>query len=505
MKNDSKAEARQRDAQMNNYVARKARTIPSLLLMAAILVCAIPLCAIDYTVPQNGWMIDSCDLNDDSHQDIIIHANGGIGYLQNNGDGTFAPYEIIIPGTVVLVACCQLDNQAGDDIAVFRCQGGNTVTPLQFEFYYNGDFTDPVVFPFVGDFTLHSSYQFAHGDFSGDGLNDIAVTGFTHIPTNHVYWFYMYNQGNGQFSDPVWWQCTYNGNGDIRVADVNGGGCDDIVLLDSSIFILYSAGCQFITDEIYGNYHYCSVEVADFDLDGDKDLLANSWEGGWNNHHRYYETMGFGNYVLHDQVYQHFWGDMYAARLNADDYPDLISIYGNGFAVFLNQQDWSTELAGSYDLFTEPVEIECVVDRFNGDEYDDIAVVNARTVVNNLKILYCFGDGDFDVNPVSIQDELAPPAFSQISSYPNPFSGQISIKVDLKGSQSQPSSPLCIYNLKGQKIRTLGLDPFNHGTQDLSWDGRDQTGKPCANGIYLLRLDGEGMGVQVRKVTLLRR
>jgi len=314
----------------------------------------------------------------------------------------------------------------------------------------------------------------------------------------------MYNQGNGQFSDPVWRQCTYNGNGDIRVADVNGGGCDDIVLLDSSIFILYSAGCQFITDEIYGNYHYCAVEAADFDLDGDKDLLANSWEGGWNNHHRYYETIGMGTYVLHDQVYQHFWGYMYAARLNADDYPDLISLYGNGFAVFLNQKDWSTELAGSYDLFTEPVEIECVVDRFNADEYDDIAVVNARTVVNNLKILYCYSDGDFEVNPVSNQDELAPPACVQINSYPNPFSAQISIRVN---PVSQPSSPcaLGIYNLKGQKIRSLGLDPFCPGTQELSWDGCDQAGKSCPDGIYLLKLEGGGVRTPAGKISLLRR
>jgi len=453
--------------------------------LCVLLIAAIPLRGVDYTIPTFTYLIDTADINDDGYNDLLLDATGGISYLQNNGDGTFAPYEIIIPGAVELAACCQLDNIAGADIAVFRVQGGNTVTPLQYEFYYNSNFTDPVVIPFVGDFTFHSTYKYAHGDFNGDGLQDLAFAGFTHHPTNQLYWCYMYNLGNHQFSTPVWGQPTYYVVGDIRVADVNGGGCDDIVYIDSSIFVLYSVGTGFIADEIYGNYHYGTIVPADFDLDGDMDLLADSWEGGWNNHHRYYETLGMGSYVLHDQMYQHFWGQMHAAKLNADEYPDLISIYGNGFAVFINQQDWTTAFSDSYDMTSYYDHLYCVVGRFNDDEYDDIAVALNLVQQDNLKIRYCYGDGYFVDSPVANPDEETVPAASLLQCYPNPF--QESTTLSYETSKMQQVE-LCIHNLRGQVIRHLYPDSPGPGYHSIVWDGRDDHGTAVGSGIYLARL-----------------
>ena len=77
---------------------------------------SIPLKAIDYTIPYYPWKIDTCDINNDGYRDLIIMATGGLGYMQNNGDGTFAPYVIIVPGDVHIVACSQLDETPGDDI-----------------------------------------------------------------------------------------------------------------------------------------------------------------------------------------------------------------------------------------------------------------------------------------------------------------------------------------------------------------------------------------------------
>lgn len=466
----------------------------------AFFLLVMPLVASVYTIPNFTWQIATADINGDGCNDLVLDATGGVSYLQNNGDGTFAPYEIIIPGPVVLLACCQLDNQAGADIAVFRVQGGNTVTPLQFEFYFNGDFTNPVTFPFVGDFTIGSSFNFAHGDFNADGFQDIAVAGFTHHPTNHLYWFYMYNLGNRQFSDPVWGQPAYNVVGNLRITDVNGGGCDDIVYLDSSIFILYSAGTQFITDEIYGNYHYVSIDTADFDQDGDKDLVANSWEGGWNNHHRYYETLGFGNYVLHDQMYQHHWGDMFAVKLNADNYPDLISIYGSGFAVYLNQQDWTTEFYSTYTIYYENARLYGVVGKFNNDEYDDIAIAWDIATQNNLHIRFCNGDGSFREDPVAVQDELLPEPSLQLSCYPNPFVESSTMEIDISRHGNISSE---IYNLKGQLIKSWPVSAYLTGKNSLVWNATDNQGNKVASGIYLWKVQC-GSEQKISKVMLIR-
>ncbi|MDD3535265.1 MAG: VCBS repeat-containing protein [Candidatus Cloacimonetes bacterium] len=136
----------------------------------ALLFFFIPLNAIDYTVPYYPWKIDTCDINNDGRNDLIVLTSEGLCALFNNGDGTFAPYELIISGIVDIVACCQLDNIAGDDIVVLRCLGDSAGTPIQYECYYNGNFSDPIIIPFSGNYKPHHTFKYAHGDFNNDGL-----------------------------------------------------------------------------------------------------------------------------------------------------------------------------------------------------------------------------------------------------------------------------------------------------------------------------------------------
>lgn len=452
-------------------------------LLCALFVSTIPLNAIDYTVPYYPWKIDTCDINNDGYNDLIIHATGGLSYLQNNGDGTFAPYELIIPGDVMIVACCQLDNVAGDDIIVLRCYSGDE--PIQYEYYYNGIFSESVIVPFTGNYTLHATFKYAHGDFNNDGLQDIVLTGFVEHTSNQKYWCYMYNLGNHQFTEPVWIQCHYNDNSDLDVGDINNDNFDDIVLLDSSIFILYSTGTSFVSYEIYGNYHYFSVAVTDFDNDGDGDIVANSWEGGWNNHHRYYENASYQQFILHDQVFQHFWGDMFVAKLNADAYPDLISIYGVGFAVFINQQDWTTVLGSDYDV-TTGILVKATVGRFNNDEFDDIALTRITAQQNNLTIRYCYGDGNFLETPVSNQDEVIPSISSTISCYPNPCKDFVNFKT----SYQDYDTTYTIYNMKGQVVQRL-----ISREQEFGWNLIDKAGFRVSAGIYLIRADSKAESI----------
>ena len=459
--------------------------------LCALFMFIIPLKAIDYTVPYYPWKIDTCDINNDGYNDLIIHATGGLSYLQNNGDGTFAPYELIIPGDVMIVACCQLDNVAGDDIVVLRCYSGDE--PIQYEYYYNGNFTEPVIVPFTGNYTLHAIFKYAHGDFNNDGFQDIVLTGFVEISTNRIFWCYMYNLGNNQFTEPVWIQSHYNDNSDLDVGDINNDNLDDIILLDSSIFIMYSTETSFVTYEIYGNYHYVSVAVTDFDNDGDVDVVANSWEGGWNNHHRYYENVSYQQFVLHDQVFQHFWGDMFVAKLNVDAYPDLISIYGVGFAVFLNQQDWTTILLSDYDV-TTGILVKATVGKFNNDEFDDVALTRLTAQQNNLTIRYCYGDGNFLETPVSNQDEVIPSATHRIQCYPNPCVDFVTLKTN----SNDPNTSYTIYNAKGRAVRQLNLQG-----RESQWDLTDDYGNKVGAGMYFVRSRNQH-GDQVSKFILLK-
>jgi hypothetical protein len=71
------------------------------------------------------------------------------------------------------------------------------------------------------------------------------------------------------------------------------------------------------------------------------------------------------------------------------------------------------------------------------------------------------------------------------SSYPNPFNKMSAIDIQARKAQHIQVS---IYNLKGQLIKTLADETFTQGMHNITWDGRDQNGNKCSNGIYFYKV-----------------
>jgi len=85
--------------------------------------------------------------------------------------------------------------------------------------------------------------------------------------------------------------------------------------------------------------------------------------------------------------------------------------------------------------------------------------------------------------------------------YPNPFKQQTTIRLDLSAADSPLE--LKIFNLKGQLVKTIFKGMPNKGLNSHSWDGKDDSGKLCAPGIYLIHA-GNGVIEVTRKALLLR-
>ncbi|HHZ15699.1 MAG TPA: T9SS type A sorting domain-containing protein [Candidatus Cloacimonetes bacterium] len=96
----------------------------------------------------------------------------------------------------------------------------------------------------------------------------------------------------------------------------------------------------------------------------------------------------------------------------------------------------------------------------------------------------------------ALDDPIIPAAAPSISAYPNPFNKEL--VVELK-NVPKLNSRLEVYNLKGQLIRRLKV-----ADSEAIWDGRDAANKPCANGIYFIKLTENGRILSSKKVTLLR-
>jgi hypothetical protein len=102
--------------------------------------------------------------------------------------------------------------------------------------------------------------------------------------------------------------------------------------------------------------------------------------------------------------------------------------------------------------------------------------------------------GDWADNP------NAPKTFTLFQNKPNPFNPETQISYYLaKACQVR----LTIYNVLGQKVRTLSDGHQEAGMQTLIWNGRDDDDVPLSSGIYFYRLQADDFN-QTKKMSLLK-
>jgi hypothetical protein len=84
--------------------------------------------------------------------------------------------------------------------------------------------------------------------------------------------------------------------------------------------------------------------------------------------------------------------------------------------------------------------------------------------------------------------------------YPNPFNPETRIRFELP---SRGRVKLCIYSVKGQLIRTLIEKDMTAGPHSVRWNGRDDSGRSVASGVYFYSLSTPQVK-ESRKMILLR-
>ena len=90
----------------------------------------------------------------------------------------------------------------------------------------------------------------------------------------------------------------------------------------------------------------------------------------------------------------------------------------------------------------------------------------------------------------------------KLNNYPNPFNPTTTISFNLT-TEITESTELIIYNLKGQKIKKLGIRNLKLGINKVEWDGTDQNNQPVASGIYFYKLRSGKIEIS-RKMLLLK-
>ena len=88
----------------------------------------------------------------------------------------------------------------------------------------------------------------------------------------------------------------------------------------------------------------------------------------------------------------------------------------------------------------------------------------------------------------------------EINNYPNPFNPTTTISYSLPQSGHVK---LDVYNIAGQKVRTLVDQHQDAGTQTIVWDSKDAYSNSVASGIYFYRISTERNNI-TRKMVLLK-
>jgi hypothetical protein len=111
-----------------------------------------------------------------------------------------------------------------------------------------------------------------------------------------------------------------------------------------------------------------------------------------------------------------------------------------------------------------------------------------------------YGHVNLSVAGLQFTDPQISKEFRLSQNYPNPFnpSTQINFYIAKSGKYE-----LSIFNILGQKVKTIANKKFEIGEKSLNWNGLNDYGKQVSSGIYFYKLTGNGIEL-TKKMALIR-
>ena len=131
-------------------------------------------------------------------------------------------------------------------------------------------------------------------------------------------------------------------------------------------------------------------------------------------------------------------------------------------------------------------EVQAVVVTFTPQEevlYEDIIIIESNDPTNSLFEVLLIGVG---YEPTISDDQL--PLITEINqNYPNPFNPETTIAFSI--ADNAQYAQLEIFNIKGQKVKTLVNEEIEVGRYNVIWNGTDDSGRKVASGVYFYKFD----------------
>ncbi|MCB5252303.1 MAG: T9SS type A sorting domain-containing protein [Candidatus Cloacimonadaceae bacterium] len=497
-----------------------------------------------------GYSLVSMDFNGDGYDDLIVHSiawnpDGVYGQHGTNGWGKTYCYwggpdfdnvaDLTFTGTHhggyngPLRNAGDVNGDGYDDLLAYNYE--NLITS---GIFFGGP--NPSVVPDIlitkPENLIYSMGAYPLGDITGDGKADIAL----HVEVRAKLSYPVFYIWTGE--DQPWYEVMSNFNGNFMatygVGDVNNDGIDDFGInygipggeWEDRRFVLYYGSQNFPqldslviaanTNPELGGHGF--NPVGDVNGDGIADFLTMNnhiWYGGDS-------IVADPDLALIYRTEWHDWSSMLYCKIphctygdfNGDGYDDVV---GSNYGAYYYEGEvgiWlgSANMDPNCDLYLRPPQFhnteqfgwDKAAGDFNADGLCDLAISFPSDYAvpqwSEGTVFVYSGNADMVAN----EDQLITKPEScdwEISLYPSPFARGQGVYIDFIGADYKQATGvnLDVYNLKGQKVRSL--DGISTGS---TYQLPENLTSSLNSGMYIIAVKQGQKTLYTRKICIIK-
>lgn len=358
------------------------------------------------------------------------------------------------------------------------------------------------------------------GDYNNDGFMDLFVTGSIQLEIPSVLYI-LRNNGDDTFTNinlPE--NDTYIAGirqGDMKIHDLNSDGLLDVIVNGvqnqewwTGQIHFYQGNDTFVYADSLDALKYGELTMIDYNGDSNSDVLLTGR----------YDYLDYYCNLYENQTELTNTAPQAPSMLSAQVEDDVVSLeWGMGSDAETPQLGLTYNIkvgtsSGGNEIFSSMAtddgfllrphrgnmlnSLACSINNLQNGTY----YVSVQTIDNSY-IGSAFSDEiTFEItNGIVSNDSDVVPMITRLNkNYPNPFNPETTISFDLNKNQKVK---LEIYNIKGQKVKTLCNDNLQAGNHKYIWNGTDQNNRKVASGVYFAKMTSVSLS-KTQKMILMK-